>query len=490
MLKYVYRSQYLAYGRGLKCRYESKQAVVLTRFFSILAISLAVAIAGNGQEPVVLNDSISAKDLSRPAIETRMGRSGNAESWLAEYSDPIQGSSSNDLVRRAFSSNAELAAVRLEIARARARLIQAGLRPNPSFDVEQQNGVFNSPGERATALGISIPLELAGQRGRRIDLARAELEAAEAEVADRERRLASEVRSLYAEALAALRELEVTRSINTLDAETARIIQVRVEEGDSAPLELNLMRAEVDRLRARRALLEGRLQAAYLRLRQFAGIPLAETLRLRGDLSSPVLFEPPASLDVALEIALRYRPDLRLARLNEEVAQAGYRLARVQSAPQVTAFARYTNNLSSFDNTPIGVLQDRDKLLSFGVSITLPILNRNQGGKVEAQLAVTQAQRRREFIESAVRADVASAYRRYEAAEASLRTYEQGVIARSTQNVSIVRAAYETGAFRISELLAEQRRLIDSQREVTDALAERYRARADLQAALGAVDQQ
>jgi outer membrane protein, heavy metal efflux system len=170
------------------------------------------------------------------------------------------------------------------------------------------------------------------------------------------------------------------------------------------------------------------------------------------------------------------------------VAQAGYRLARVQAAPQVTAFTRYTDNLTSFDNTPIGVLQDRDKLLSFGVSITLPILNRNQGGKADAQLAITQAQRRREFIESVVRADVAAAYRRYEAAQASLRTYEQGVIARSTQNVSIVRAAYEVGAFRISELLAEQRRLIDLQREVTDALAERYRALADLQAALGVVD--
>jgi outer membrane protein TolC len=48
-----------------------------------------------------------------------------------------------------------------------------------------------------------------------------------------------------------------------------------------------------------------------------------------------------------------------------------------------------------------------------------------------------------------------------------------------------VRAAYEAGAFRISELLVEQRRLLDMERELTEALAERYRAQADLQAALG-----
>jgi outer membrane protein, heavy metal efflux system len=460
------------------------------RSLSIFVIYLAASTAGYGQVPADGGGSNSGKDSPGSAVEVRVADTPSApENWIAGYVDPIQGSSSTDLVRRALSSNAELAAVRLEIDRARARLRQAGLRPNPSLDVEQQNGVFNSPGERTTSVGISIPLELAGQRGRRMDLARAELEAVEAEVADRERRLALEVRVVYAEALAALRELEVTQRLNTLDVETARIIQVRVEEGDSAPLELNLMRAEVDRLRARRALVEGRLQAAYLRLKQVAGIPAEETLRLRGDLTSPGLSEPPASLEEAVEIALRTRPDLRLARLTEEVAQAGYRLARVQAAPQVTAFTRYANNLSSFDNTPIGVLQDRDKLFSFGVSITLPLLNRNQGGKAEAQLAITQAQRRREFVESVVRADVAAAYRRYEAAHASLRTYEQGVIARSTQNVSIVRAAYEAGAFRISELLAEQRRLIDLQREVTDTLAERYRALADLQAALGVADQ-
>src|SRR5262245_30350800 len=67
---------------------------------------------------------------------------------IATYVDPIQGSSSIDLVRRALASNAQLAATRLEIDRARARLRQAGMRPNPSMDFEQQNGVLNSPGER------------------------------------------------------------------------------------------------------------------------------------------------------------------------------------------------------------------------------------------------------------------------------------------------------------------------------------------------------
>ena len=418
------------------------------------------------------------------ALET----SDSSENAIAAYVDPIQGSSSIDLVRRALASNAQLAATRLEIDRARARLRQAGLLPNPSIDFEQQNGVFGSPGERGTTVGFSMPLELAGQRGRRIDLARAELEAAEADVADRERRMTSELRLAYIETLAALRELEVTQNLYALDVETARIVEARVEEGDAAPLELNLLRAEVDRLRARRALVEGRLHASATRLKQLVGMAPDEQLQLREVLMSPLLPDPPASLDAAIEIALRTRPDLRFARLSEDVARAGYRLVKAQAAPQVTAFVQYSNVLGTFDDTPIGVLTDRDRIFGFGVSVTLPIFNRNQGAKAEAQIAITQAQRRREFTESVVRAEVTAAYRRYEAARASIQTYERGVIERSERNVQTMRAAYQVGAFRVSELLAEQRRLVDMQREMTEALAERYRALAELRAALGITD--
>ena len=406
---------------------------------------------------------------------------------LSRYFDPVQGTSSDDLVRRALASNGELAAARIEIERARARVRQAGLRPNPTLDLEQTTGRFTaSPGERETSIGVAVPIEISGKRRRRSELAQAELEAVEAEVADRERRLAGEVRANYAEALAALRELETTENLNQLDLQTTRFVQARVNEGESAPLELNLLRVEVDRLRSRRALVEGRLAAAFLRIQVLAGLPPADPLRLREDLGTLVLPAPPVSSEAAVDIALRNRPDLRLARLQEEVAQAGLNLARSTSAPDVTAFTRYTLSHSSFNETPVGPISDRDKLFTFGVSIGIPIFNRNQGAKAEASAAISQARTRREFLEAVVRSEVQSAYARYEAARAAVNTFEQGVIARSNDNIRVIRAAYELGQFSITELLNEQRRLVDSQREFTEALSERYRALADLQSAIGA----
>ena len=118
------------------------------------------------------------------------------------YRDPAQGASSSDLVRRALASNGELAAARIDIERARARLRQAGLRPNPTLDFEQTTERLTGSGtDRATSVGVALPLELGNKRGRRVEFARVELEAVETEVADRERRLAGEVATLYAEAL-------------------------------------------------------------------------------------------------------------------------------------------------------------------------------------------------------------------------------------------------------------------------------------------------
>ena len=456
-------------------------SLFLVAAFAGLAVAQDSGATPAGNSPIPTAPDISISGASDPlaTVSPTVGR----------YWDPAQGTSSIDLVRRALASNGELAAARLDIQRARARLRQAGLRPNPTVDFEQTSERLVSSGtDRATSIGFAVPLELGGKRGRRIELAKAEIEAVEAEVADRERRLAGEVATLYAEALAALRELEITEGINRLDLETTRFVQARVNEGESAPLELSLLQVEVDRLRSRRALVEGRLQSALLKLKSVAGIPPGESLRLRGDLSTPVLRLPPQTPEAAIDIALRTRPDLRFARLEEEVTQAGFRLARAQVVPNVTVFSRYIFDRTLTDlPAPLVPVPNYSRRLSLGISIDLPVLNRNQGATEEAAAAMSQAQKRREYLEQVVRAEVASAYARYETARAALNTFEQGVIERSNRNVNVVRGAYQAGAFRITDLLTEQRRLVDAQREFTEALSEQYRALVDLNMAMGNV---
>jgi outer membrane protein, heavy metal efflux system len=463
-------------------------ARLLTRTFALALSALLVwSINVAGQTPVPEIDLVARKGAPGENGAPRGSDGADGESWTVSYADPAHGASSSDLVRRALQSNAELAAARLDLERGRARLRQAGLRPNPTVDFEQTTGRFTgSWGDQATTIGFALPLEIGGQHGRRIELAQAELAATEAEIADRERRLVGAVRAAYAEALAALRELQITEGLNNLDLQTSSVVEARFTEGESAALEVNLLRVEVERLRSRRAFIEGKLQAAVLSLKRLTGMAPDESLRLREDLREPGLPEPPPSLESAVEFALRQRPDLRLARLNERAAQAGLRLARAQAAPGVTVSAKYSSDRSITDlPAPLIPFPDRSRTLSFGVSVELPLFKRNQGAISEAETAITQVQRRREFAEQVVRNEVSSAYVRYQAAQASQQLFEQGVLARSNANIRTLQEAYRMGAFRVTELIAEQRRLVDSEREYTEVLTERYRALADLQTAIG-----
>ncbi len=456
------------------------------RFFALLLLAVFSLAYQTTAQQIALKDS---ENEATPKIEKiKLLASLDllaVTPTVSRYLDTEQGISSTDLVRRALSANAELQAARLDIDRFRARLTQASLRPNPSIDFEQTTGRFTgSKGEKETSISFSLPLEIGGKRQKRIDLARAEIAVAEAAIAERERLLIKEIRTAYADALALIRELQITENLNSIDTQAVRVIEARVNEGDSSPLEVNLFRVEIDRLKSRRVLLEGRLLSAILKIKTLAGISPNESLKLREDLAA--LFpEPFTSVEEAITVALQHRPDLKFARLVEEAAQAGYKLAKAQSLPDVTAFSRYSYDTSVFDNTPVGILRDNDNLVTFGVSISLPFFNRNQGAQAEAQLAIQQAARRREFVEAVIRSEVAQAYAQYEAARNALATFETGVIARSTQNLIAVRKAYELGAFSASELLLEQRKFLDSQREFINTLAERYRALTDIQSAIG-----
>lgn len=385
------------------------------------------------------------------------------------------------LVRRALGSNPELAAARIEVQRARSRMRQAGLLDNPVLEIEQTGGppLGSKDEDQELRSEISIPIPYGGKRGSRVEVARMELHAAEREFADRERRFIAELRRLYVEAAAATRELSFTNQLAQIDAELGVVLEVRVKEGDAPPLEASLLRVEIDRLRSRRAILEGRRRAAELQLAYVVGLQAGETTDLGetyGDRSRvPAIGE-------LVRLAKQRRPDLQFADLNIKAAQAGLRLARAEALPDFSAFGSYQSITNEVH--PAGIVTDYDKLYSAGVAISLPIFDRNQGRKAEARAVIEQFTRLRELKELQIRAEVESAFARFQASDAAVEVFRQGVIERSEQNVRTMRAAYEAGAFTISEFLAERRRLVDAQRELIEALTERAIALIDLQAAV------
>lgn len=451
--------------------------------FLLAALCLFALCAANfqAQEKTLIAKNETASEEAETNLPKPI-----VESVLPKYYNQQAGTSLNELIKRALDSNLELAATRLEIDKAKARLAQAKLRPNPTLEFEQESGrLVKNGGDGNFTVGASLPIEIYGRREARINFAEIEIRASEAEVRNRERILVANILTNYAESLGALRELDTLEKVLELDMQTAKFVQIRVNEGDTAPLELNLLQAEVERLRSRRQLAEGKLQSSLTQIKLLTGIPFEEPLLLREQINTAILPNLPKTAEAAIDIALRTRPDLLLTQIDEQVATAGLRLVRANSKPDLTAYTRYSQGRSVVD-TSFGDFLQRDRSLTFGVAIGIPLFNKNQGEKAQAEISIKQAQQRREFAERVVRGEILSAYQRLEAASRAVMTLETSAIPRSMQNVETFRRIYEIGEIKITDLIVEQRRLLDTNRDLTEALTEKYRAQADLQIALGA----
>src|SRR5881398_1292779 len=111
-----------------------------------------------------------------------------------------------ELVARALTDSPDLRAARAEIEAAVGRLQQAGLRPNPMLELGGQKAL--SP-DNNLMIGLTVPLDLNGRKEGRVGVAERELQMKQAQVRDRERRLAADVRTKAGEVLAARRGLDV-----------------------------------------------------------------------------------------------------------------------------------------------------------------------------------------------------------------------------------------------------------------------------------------
>jgi outer membrane protein, heavy metal efflux system len=424
--------------------------------------------------------------VSAPAQEPSIALTQqNPKSSLPQYLDPKNGMSADETVAYALAHNGELLAARKEIDSARALVKQASLRPNPSLDIEHKQQLKGTDND--TMIGGMLPLELGGRRAARIAVAQRELEIKERLLADRERVLAGEVRAKFGEALGEMLKLGFTEDLLSTTDRGYRLVAARVTEGRTAPLEQNMALVEVNRIRSMREVDEGKVEVSLLELRNLMGMPPEEPLRLRGDMDH--LIEPLPSLAISTELALRDRPDLQAARLNEPLADA--RIAQARAGGRLDASLTGKYELMNFGFPERGFdsqgrlvpIQGTFHSVAVGIRLDLPVRNKNQGA-IESAVAEKEAStRRREFAELTVRREVAAAFARYERTARAAEIYRVGVRGQANANLDIIRQTYELGSKSLLDYIAEQRRFIEVETGYIDSLLDTYAARVEIQRA-------
>ena len=440
---------------------------MLRRFWHVVVLTLLTA--GATIASANAQDALSAATTASPQLKPRS----------ADYISD-SGLAAEDLTRKMLANNLELQAARQRLLQAEARLQQAELRPNPSLEFQEKNDrIISNHGSRERELTFKQPLGLFGKRSRRIEVAQVEIERIRYEVADLERQRRAELGTLLGQALAEATRLYALERITELNDSLRGATMVRVKAGDASRYESTQIEAEAVRLETDRWRVASRLDSLMLQLKALIGIDATEPFLLRAPALEPA--DEPIRLDEALRLALESRPDLKAARLAEEEAAAKIKLAETGSTSDVGVILGFKRP-STVDPAPV---HSSDWQFKVGVSITLPVFNRNQGLIRESVAALNEARLHRESLEQFIRRDVMIAVKRLDQAQRDLKLYQDRALRLTRSSVQMAKLGFEQGELRLVDYIAEQRRLADLEDAYAQAGNELFQARVELKRALG-----
>jgi cobalt-zinc-cadmium efflux system outer membrane protein len=395
-----------------------------------------------------------------------------------------QETSFEDLARLTIANNKDLQASRETVRQAEARFTQARLRPNPSLAASTAtDAFFENDGDSTFSVGVTQPFELGGKRPKRMRVAETEINVRKAEEADAERQLLGRLRSLIADATGAAARLDLLQRVDQLNQQTVNVMTVRLRSGDASELDSRLLQAQMNQIRSQRLVAENQLDGILIQIRSIAGLPADAPLVLKRS-GVPIQAVTEAAF---IEKALESRPDLRAARLREQLAEDGIVLAKSQLKPNIDTTIRYGQEsvISRLAAPGVSRAFERESFIEFGVSIPLPIFNREQGNIAEAVSHRGQARAEREALEQQIRREVQLAYRRYATARRSMEILQSGVVEENRASLRIVQLAYNLGELRFLDIVNQQRVVVDAETSYVTAETDLQSALADLELATG-----
>src|SRR5215468_2320616 len=404
----------------------------------------------------------------------------------SDFLDRKQGLTEDELVTRALAANPMLAAQRQQIEVAKGDVTQAHLHRNPSITVSGLNEVNGD--DHGISVTGSVPLELYGRRARRTEVAKNKEDVSQEKVADQERLLTGEVRTRFGEALAAIRNLMFAEQLLNVNRDFLKLMEDRVNQGATPPLDADETRVEVNRIETMRVGYQAKVEVALLALKEAVGMDVEEPIRLNGELELGKLAYDQKQL---LPLAMEHRPDLAMQRANEALANAELRSDRAMGKPDASVFGGYERPNNGFSQEAFDAAGNLSPIrqsfnhVVFGLNIDLPAFDYKQGATVADTAAIRAAQRQIAAVNLDLRHEVTQNLICFNAAQARVAVYRSGVRDQAAHNLDVVRQTYSYGRVTLLDVIAEQRRYIEIETGYTDLLLDAYTARVALEQAIG-----
>lgn len=375
-----------------------------------------------------------------------------------------------EAISLALAKNTSIAIAQRELDATRGAALQAGLLPNPELSVQQED--FKR-GRQTSTVQFTQTLELGGKRAARTAVAERVREQAAADIEQARAEVRSQVVVAFYEVLVAQERMRLAQSSLELASGDAEATGKRVQAGKVAPVEET--RAKVARAAAQAELAqaEGNLRSSRQRLFSLWGDMSHSATSLVGTLGLP----GEGLADEVVFARMTSSPVLKRARLELDRAQAAVELERSRRVVDVAvSFGAKRSQETGITAAVVGV------------TVPLPLFNRNQGNIAEALSREEKAREELVATELRLTSEIAQIREQLRSARAEAQTLQRDAVPGARDAYSAASQGFQLGKFSYLEALDAHRTLVATQAQYLRALLDTYRAAAELERLLSVAD--
>ena len=307
--------------------------------------------------------------------------------------------------QRFLERNLSLIAERYNIDMAQAQVLQAKLFENPVISLEQNvynrlNGKYFDFGKEGEAVvEIEQVIYLAGQRNKQVRLEKINKEIAEYQFEEVMRTLRQELNEKFVEVYFLSKSIAIyEKEVNSLQVLLGGM-KIQQEKGNISLMEISRLESMLFSLRKEKNERENDLLTTRGELNLLLNLP--EDTQVQLSLDEEVLQQLDLSqLSFAdLKAIINERPNQKIARSTVNASRANLKLQKSMAFPEFSVKGNY-DRVGNFINDYFAI----------GVSLSVPIFNRNQGNIKAARFSIQQAGVQQEYAANRSDMELFTAY--------------------------------------------------------------------------------
>jgi cobalt-zinc-cadmium efflux system outer membrane protein len=367
----------------------------------------------------------------------------------------------------AASRSVAISAAQRSVEAADGALRQAGVYRNPELNASVED---TRSAARSTTATLDFPVELGGKRSARVNAADRARELAQAELSNARAQLRADVMRAFFAVLVAQERVALAENSADLATRAADMVGKRVVAGKVSPVDET--RARVDQANAQLEAAEAvtELQDA----RQWLAALWGDSQWQFGEVQGNMEMLPARATAAELIGELEASPGLLTSRIEVERRKALVEVERSKGVPDLTL------SVGAKRDNELGRTQ-----AIVGISIPLPLFDRNQGATYEAARRADKAVDEHQAVRIRLTTELQQASHQLALAKASAQSLKSAVLPAAQQAYDAASKGFEAGKFGFLDVIDAQRSLLQARARYLNALSRSNQAASTIDRLLG-----